>query len=892
MVIDSSDNIILGGNTASYGDGYLGYCDMCLVKYNSLGVLQWDMVWERAAGHYEFNDDLVIDSSGNIFTFIHDLNTNIPILAKFDNSGNEIWNRTYPGLGFFGVSEMEIDAFDNLYITDTFDYRDFGFAKFNKYGDFLWSETWGTLDDEFCTSIALNSTDHVYLAGYRSFHSYGPMILVKFKINPPEAPYFTDIQENFTMYEGDISKSLVWTPIDESMFYDSYWIMQNETKIMEGEWDGSQITYSNLEELIPGIYNFTCFVNNTYGKLNSSSIFFTILPNLHTPNIDRNTSDLILNIGTSNFIISWHAIDLDGNNNSFWITRNSSILASGTWNNDSDIIFMESEILNVGYYNYTCFVNDTSGLKNQTSIYIQIINHDPIIFNNSIDFIVNVGTTGYSLSWHASDIDGNTLIYWIERNGGLVAQDSWVNDSDIIYVESEFLSAGIYNYTCFVSDTTGALNQSSIFVKINSYPYYSDVTLPLNHIYEQDADYVFNCTWTDIDGTIGKVLLEFDSFNFTVTTNKSGIFTFILNDLNANENGYNYRWHAMDNDGAWTSTDWKNFVLNKKVIELIILFNGTEDNYFYDLNPFINITVINLNSTPGKINLYVDGELIQQETGYLLVNISQFSLGSFNITAILTDENYTGSIMSWLHLSESIPPEIIFEFSESYVNLTEPEYFHDEIEVICTVNDFSLVSWVYCCENSSGTFLNHSMSSLGNSNWTFTIDISGLNWNDAISVSFFARDTWGNIGLNNNFTKLYTIRIHDFQKPVTTLSFIPHEGTNIVNKSTKFSLTGDDGLGSGIEIIRYKINGSGWSDYSASFNLTNYSEGFYNISYYSIDHAGNVEEINSIIIELIEVPQETPKSSSAIPGFDIFFIFGMIALMTIFLIWRRVEIKI
>lgn len=879
LAIDSSDNIVIGGTTSEGGD-----LNMVLLKYNNLGVLQWDVEWERGP-YWERGEGVVIDSTDNIFIGVIDIDNYIPILVKFDDLGNEVWNKTYQGLEFYSFDEMEIDSFDNIYLAATFEYRIFGFAKINKFGDFLWKETWGTTDDEICTSLALNSTEHIYLAGYRSFHSYGSMILVKFKLNSPEIPYFIDLQENFAQYEGDITKSLIWTPIDDSSFYDSYWIMQNGTIVAKGSWDGSRINYSELGGLLPGIYNFTCFVNNTYGKLNSSSIIVSILNNLHAPNIIKNTKDTLFNIGTSNYIISWFVIDLDGNNNSYWIKRNLSMIESGTWDNDSNITFIETKLLDVGIYNYTCYVNDTSGLKNQTSINIQIINHNPIIYNKTADFVVNLGTIGYSLTWYASDIDGNTLTYWIERNGFLIYTDNWVNNSDIIYSEAEFLNVGIYNYTCYINDSIGVANQSSIFVRINSYPYFSNVTVPSDNIYTKEAVYIFNCKWVDLDGMIEDVLFEFGNYNFTVTTNMSEIFTYELKDLGANENGYSFRWHAIDNNGALTSTGWENYILYKREIEFKILFNGTEDNHFDDYDPLINITVINLNSTPGTINLFVGGSLKHQEVGYVLTNISQYSLGRYNFTAILTDENYTGFFMRWLYLNETVPPEIIFEFSEFYVSPTEPEYFQNQITLICTVNDFSFISWVYSCENSSGIFSNHSMTSLGNGNWTYIIDISGLSWNNAISISFYAKDIWGNLGL----TKFYTIEIHDFQDPITMLSFIPYESTTYVNHSTLISLVSDDGFGSGLENVKYKINESEWLDYNIPFNLNNYTEGYYNISYYSTDLAGNVEEINSFIVKLIKIPQDAPRDSPAIPGFDILLVIGLMALYTSFLTRKKIR---
>ena len=181
------------------------------------------------------------------------------------------------------------------------------------------------------------------------------------------------------------------------------------------------------------------------------------------------------------------------------------------------------------------------------------------------------------------------------------------------------------------------------------------------------------------------------------------------------------------------------------------------------------------------------------------------------------------------------------------------------------------------------------MISLGNGNWTYNLDISGLNWDDSFSILFYAEDVWGNIGSNDNFLKLYQITIHDFQSPITSLSFIPFGGTDIVNISTVLSLDCDDGLGSGISTIRYKINDSNWMDYSVPFNLTGYDYGYYNLSYYSIDHAGNVVGINSIIIQLVEIPDEHTGDTPAIPGFNLLLIFGIIALITTFSICKRIR---
>jgi len=96
----------------------------------------------------------------------------------------------------------------------------------------------------------------------------------------------------------------------------------------------------------------------------------------------------------------------------------------------------------------------------------------------------------------------------------------------------------------------------------------------------------------------------------------------------------------------------------------------------------------------------------------------------------------------------------------------------------------------------------------------------------------------------------------DTNAPTSMIFFTPYSGMNEVIKSTQFTLTANDGLGSGVSVIRYKINNSGWIDYSSPFNLSSYDYGYYMIYYYSIDIVGHIESENTLLVELIEEPSE------------------------------------
>jgi hypothetical protein len=104
---------------------------------------------------------------------------------------------------------------------------------------------------------------------------------------------------------------------------------------------------------------------------------------------------------------------------------------------------------------------------------------------------------------------------------------------------------------------------------------------------------------------------------------------------------------------------------------------------------------------------------------------------------------------------------------------------------------------------------------------------------DVVTIKFYANDTFGFVGNAEVVIK------KDLNPPQSSIS---REGLT-------FTITAEDGLGSGVSVLRYKINGSAWIDYTSPFNL---DYGNYNITYQAIDAVGNVEEEGVLIIALNE----------------------------------------
>ena len=156
--------------------------------------------------------------------------------------------------------------------------------------------------------------------------------------------------------------------------------------------------------------------------------------------------------------------------------------------------------------------------------------------------------------------------------------------------------------------------------------------------------------------------------------------------------------------------------------------------------------------------------------------------------------------------------------------------------------------------------------------------INQIEWNKLgggpVTIRFYINDTGG----LESFDEVIVQK--DLTAPISSISFTPYITPNIVNTSTTFSLAANDGTGSGVSVLRYRINNSNWYDYSTAFDLSGYSYGNYLITYQAIDAVGNVESENMLLVILAEIPSEAP----AIYGFNTVLLLGVISLASIILI--------
>jgi len=169
LAIDLSDNIYVAGETSSFG---ASGSDVCLLKYNSTGALQWNYTWGGTGGDYAY--ELAIDLSDNIYLTgatgsFGALDYDV-FLLKYNSTGALQWNYTWGEPGLDIAYAIGLDSSNNIYLggctkrLGASDY-DVCLLKYNSTGALQWNYTWGEEDYDYCYAIGLDSSDNIYLAG-------------------------------------------------------------------------------------------------------------------------------------------------------------------------------------------------------------------------------------------------------------------------------------------------------------------------------------------------------------------------------------------------------------------------------------------------------------------------------------------------------------------------------------------------------------------------------------------------------------------------------------------------------------------------------------------------------------------------------------------------------
>jgi len=188
MAIDSSDNIYIGGETwDSDAQTHL----LTLVKFNNSGTELWNRSW----GDYRFSNPwggVAVDSSDNVYfagriDTIDNYTTGFALL-KYNSSGVLQWNHTWGGgPAPEGPRVVKVDTLDNIYVMGTkwIDEIDIVLLKYNSSGILQWNVTWGGDKYDGGGCMAIDSSNNIFIGGCTNSFGTGDYesVLIKYNIS-------------------------------------------------------------------------------------------------------------------------------------------------------------------------------------------------------------------------------------------------------------------------------------------------------------------------------------------------------------------------------------------------------------------------------------------------------------------------------------------------------------------------------------------------------------------------------------------------------------------------------------------------------------------------------------------------------------------------------------
>jgi len=409
--IDENGNFYTVGSTTSYGGSD---ADVYLCKLNSTGSLIWNITWGGSLS--DGGTSLELDSSGNIYVAGYTTSYAVAgtdyLIAKFNNSGDIQWYKTYNFYSNDRAYGIDLDSDLNLYVAGTIiesdgNDEDSCLVKYNSSGDYQWEFIRGKQDyDDYGRDVAVDSEDNVFFAGYLGVGGGMEWDVFLWKIN---ASGFEFWNETYDSGSRDIVRDLN---------------LDAKGNIYVAGW-----------REISGTNTYFLFLR------------YTLMPGIFTLTSDADDPDL-----DGSFNLNWTASE-EAVNYSLY-THNSTITEiNGT------VILLDSGLTNLSY----TFDN----MNNGTYFYL-LVAFNAYGNSSSNCLQVNVqrlppGPFILSTTAGTPDIDGIYYLNWTSSNYAL--------------------NYSIYNHTSYITDINGTLdllesgltNLSYSFANMDNGTYYYKV---------------------------------------------------------------------------------------------------------------------------------------------------------------------------------------------------------------------------------------------------------------------------------------------------------------------------------------------------------------------------------------------------------------------------------
>ena len=420
--------IFLSSNSSFLG----GYPRLLLIKTDTSGNVLWNKMYGGEKSDLGYFLQQTSDGGYIIvgYTNSYGAGEEDVWLLKTDKNGDHEWNQTYGGealeKGHF-VQQTKNGGYIITGCTESFgidNREDIWLIKTDENGDHEWNQTYGGVGEDLGECVRQITDGGYIVTGRLEPHSHGP--------------------SDLWLIKTDEKGNALWNKTYEI-------VGEDYGKCVEQTTDGGYIITGTHEQTIQG-FNILLIKTDE----NGNAIWIKESNILHEDKgeyVHQTTDGGYIIIGATmlsgfeDFLL----VKTDENGNILW-----NQTYGGT---DNDYVSWGDETLDGGYVMGGSL---TVGYL-ETRAWLIKVYVSPYI-DNPDDITYEEGTTGHTITWHASDV--NPLNYTITRGDIVVIQDSWNGGSITVSVDG--LLVGNYIYICNVTDDYGNTISNIVTVTVTS----------------------------------------------------------------------------------------------------------------------------------------------------------------------------------------------------------------------------------------------------------------------------------------------------------------------------------------------------------------------------------------------------------------------------------------
>lgn len=172
LKVDQSGNVYVCGQIKNTGGNY----NLLTVKYNTVGVMQWDNVYNGPGNFDDYGIGSVIDQDGYFYSAGHSYGSGTDydfVVLKFDFNGSVLWTRRWNGIqnredylkriALSGDGGVVISGSSN-----TASGFDFATVKYNSSGTLLWEKIYNgpASNIDMMNDMITDASGNVFVCGY------------------------------------------------------------------------------------------------------------------------------------------------------------------------------------------------------------------------------------------------------------------------------------------------------------------------------------------------------------------------------------------------------------------------------------------------------------------------------------------------------------------------------------------------------------------------------------------------------------------------------------------------------------------------------------------------------------------------------------------------------